>query len=203
MWTLQSTSTHKGPRGHVFSPCLKWKGPIHHWLFVTERETTKSICVCVLERACKHVFVYAGINYTHIYSIYARVCIMFLHIMWFVRVRCTATITERDNVFSECKYHDWNIQRLHTLDKSRRSAPQYRKILTNVQTNMLVSNVHVMNVLHWLCVQSSNNRAQDKCWVFWDNKAALPGCVTSTACAWIDKIMKTRPDMEIDCIAHL
>lgn len=27
--------TH-GSLGHVFSPCLKWNSPIHHWLFATE-----------------------------------------------------------------------------------------------------------------------------------------------------------------------
>lgn len=36
MWTLQSTSaSQRSPGGCRFSPCLKWKGPIHQRLFVT------------------------------------------------------------------------------------------------------------------------------------------------------------------------
>lgn len=40
----------KVPGGLVFSPCLKWRGPIHHRLFVTNEknpQTTKSICARV------------------------------------------------------------------------------------------------------------------------------------------------------------
>lgn len=43
----------KVPGGRVFSPCLKWRGPIHHRLFVTKEkktkntQTTKSICARV------------------------------------------------------------------------------------------------------------------------------------------------------------
>lgn len=55
----------QGPRGHVFSPCLEWKEPIHHWLFVTETETTVHTCV-FSECASIIVCIYALI--THVYS---------------------------------------------------------------------------------------------------------------------------------------
>lgn len=52
--------TH-GSLGHVFSPCLKWNGPIHHWLFATETETMRSICVyaCLCERTGVYLSSYA------------------------------------------------------------------------------------------------------------------------------------------------
>lgn len=30
----------------MFSPCLEWKGPIHHWLFVTETTYDEHLCMC-------------------------------------------------------------------------------------------------------------------------------------------------------------
>lgn len=115
MWTLQSTSTHKGPRGHVFSPCLKWKGPIHHWLFVTETEATESICVVL--RVCVCVCAFACINYSHSYM-----CVCLHVCVWFVHVRCTVKIRGQNNAFSASKYHDCNIYCLHSFDKSCSSA---------------------------------------------------------------------------------
>lgn len=85
MWTLQSTSTHKGPRGHVFSPCLKWKEPIHHWLFVTETETTVTICVCVFECARLDVSIHALITHVNM-CLYVCVCVC---------VICTSDVQRR------------------------------------------------------------------------------------------------------------
>ncbi len=113
MWTLQSTSTHKGPRGHVFSPCLKWKGPIHHRLFVTETERRECLCICV----CLSARVSMRALITRAYMC-VRVCMR----VWFVHVRCTVKIRGQNNAFSASKYHDCNIYCLHGFDKSRYSA---------------------------------------------------------------------------------
>lgn len=114
MWTLQSTSKHKGPRGHVFSPCLKWKGPIHHWMFVTETEATRSIRVfvhvCLKKQADMH---------PHTCSAYACLSTYTLSVICTCTgVRCTVEIRGHSNAFSASKYHDWNIYCLRTFDKS-------------------------------------------------------------------------------------
>lgn len=62
--------TQGSPEGRVLSPCLKWKGPIHHGLFVTEN--TES--VCVFERA-KHTCVFSSINYSNMCICMCVICI--------------------------------------------------------------------------------------------------------------------------------
>lgn len=112
MWTHQSTSTHKGPRGHVFSPCLKWKEPINHWLFVTETETTVTIVfVCVFECASLDVSIHALITDVNILCLSVCMCV------WFLHVRCTGKIRQ-NSAFSASKYQDCSIYCLHSFDKS-------------------------------------------------------------------------------------
>lgn len=125
MWTLQSTSTHKGPRGHVFSPCLKWKGPIHHWLFVTETEATESICVYSV-RLSLHV--YACINYTHCVCVFIHILCKYVCVQYIYEcvsaykcdlyVRFRGKIRGYNNAFSASKYPDCSIYFLHSFDKS-------------------------------------------------------------------------------------
>lgn len=87
MWTLQSTSTHKGPRGHVFSPCLKWKGPIHHRLFVTKTQNHK-------EYLCTSQFAQ---------SARARVRLWVRYLLTCMRVRVCACVHRR--VICTCQMH--------------------------------------------------------------------------------------------------
>lgn len=157
MWTLQSTSTHKGPRGHVFSPLFKMeRANLSLVVCDGNRNHSEYLCVCVC-LCLKHECVYVCINYSDMY-VHRRVCV------WFVHVRCTGKIRGQNNAFSASKYHDCSIYCLYGFDKSRSLClTLYWEILTNVQTNMLIFNEHVMNELHWFCVWSQNNRDQDKC----------------------------------------
>lgn len=154
MWTLQSTSTHKGPRGHVFSPCLKWKGQSITgclWRKQKPQRVFVYVCACVHARACVCVCMSVHVL---MHALITRIdtCVCVCMCVWFVHVRCTVKIRGQSNAFSASKHHDWNIDCLHTFDKSCCSASHCtEKILPNVQTNMLILNEHVMNELHWFC----------------------------------------------------